>query len=105
MEERILQLENRINELTNIISKNSFSNLEVFDGPVRVSAPISVQAGGKIGLYIGSGPFGIYYGSGAPTISASKGSFYLRSDGTTTTSRAYINMNGGTTWTALTTVA
>jgi hypothetical protein len=30
---------------------------------------------------------------------------YLRSDGSGTTDRAYINTNGSTTWTALTTVA
>lgn len=105
MEQQIFQLENRVNELTNIVNKNSFSSLEVFDTPVRVSAPISVQAGGKIGLYIGTGAFGVYYGSGAPTVSASKGSLYLRSDGSSTSTRAYINTDGGTTWTAVTTVA
>lgn len=49
--------------------------------------------------------FGVFFGSGAPTLSAAKGSLYLRSDGTTTNDRAYINTNGSTTWTALTTVA
>jgi hypothetical protein len=48
---------------------------------------------------------GIYVGSGAPTVSAAKGSLYLRTDGSTTNDRAYINTNGSTTWTALTTVA
>jgi hypothetical protein len=48
---------------------------------------------------------GIYFGSGVPTVSAAKGSLYLRSDGTTTNDRAYINTNGSTTWTALTTAA
>ena len=48
---------------------------------------------------------GISVGSGAPTVSAAKGSLYLRSDGTTTNDRAYINTNGTTTWTALTTAA
>jgi hypothetical protein len=49
--------------------------------------------------------FGVFFGSGAPTISAAKGSLYLRSDGSTTNDRAYINTNGSTTWTALTTAA
>jgi hypothetical protein len=49
--------------------------------------------------------FGVFFGSGAPTLSAAKGSLYLRSDGTTTNNRAYINTDGGTTWTALTTAA
>lgn len=54
---------------------------------------------------IGSSLLGIYFGSGAPTISAPKGSLYLRTDGTTTNDRAYINTDAGTTWTALTTAA
>ena len=48
---------------------------------------------------------GIYVGSGAPTVAAAKGSLYLRTDGSTTNDRAYINTNGSTTWTALTTAA
>lgn len=48
---------------------------------------------------------GIYSGTGAPTISAAKGSLYLRTDGSTINDRAYINTNGSTTWTAITTVA
>jgi hypothetical protein len=48
---------------------------------------------------------GVYMGSGAPTIAAAKGSLYLRSDGSGTGDRAYINTNGSTTWTALTTAA
>jgi hypothetical protein len=48
---------------------------------------------------------GIYVGSGAPTVAAAKGSLYLRSDGSGTGDRAYINTNGSTTWTALTTAA
>jgi hypothetical protein len=48
--------------------------------------------------------YGVFFGSGAPTLSAAKGSLYLRSDGSGITDRAYINTDGGTTWTALTTV-
>lgn len=51
--------------------------------------------------------FGIYYGSGAPSVSAAQGSVYLRSDGSGTTDRMYINNSSGsgTTWTAVTTAA
>lgn len=48
---------------------------------------------------------GIFAGSGAPTFSAGKGSLYLRTDGASTSTRAYINTDGGTTWTAVTTAA
>ena len=47
--------------------------------------------------------FGVFFGSGAPTLSAAKGSLYLRSDGGGVADRAYINTDGGTTWTAIAT--
>jgi hypothetical protein len=49
----------------------------------------------------------IYADTGSPSgvLSAPKGSLYLRTDGSSTSTRAYINTNGGTTWTAITTVA
>jgi len=50
-----------------------------------------------------SGAFGVYFGAGAPTISAAKGSLYLRSDGSGTSDRMYVNTNGATAWTAVTT--
>lgn len=49
--------------------------------------------------------FGIFFGSGAPTLSAAQGSLYLRSDGSTTSNRIYVNSNGSTGWTAITTAA
>lgn len=68
----------------------------------------ATPAGGSATAHLdfGSTPaLGIYFGSGAPTASAPKGSLYLRTDGTTTNDRAYINTNASTTWTALTTAA
>lgn len=68
----------------------------------------SIPAGGTAGsgvLLSSTANFGLFFGSGAPSLSAAKGSIYLRSDGSGTTDRAYINTNGATTWTALTTVA
>jgi hypothetical protein len=61
-------------------------------------------AAGFIGTNVAAG-MGVYFGSGAPTVAAAKGSLYLRSDGSGTADRAYINTNGSTTWTALTTAA
>lgn len=71
--------------------------------PARSTA---VVAGGSVVDTLGaSGAPQICMGSGAPTLSAAQGSLYLRTDGTTTNDRAYINTDGGTTWTALTTAA
>jgi len=49
--------------------------------------------------------WGLFGGSGAPTLSAAQGSIYMRSDGSGTGDRMYINTDGGTTWTAVTTAA
>lgn len=44
-------------------------------------------------------------GTGAPTLTAPKGSLYLRTDGSSVSTRAYINTDGAGTWTPVTTVA
>ena len=48
---------------------------------------------------------GIFVGSGAPTIAAVQGSLYLRTDGSSTSTRLYVNTTGSTTWTNVTTAA
>jgi hypothetical protein len=54
-----------------------------------------------------SGGAQILSGSGSPsgTITAPQGSLYLRIDGSSTSTRAYINTNSGTGWTAVTTAS
>lgn len=47
----------------------------------------------------------ILVGTGAPTATAAKGSLYIRTDGTTGSTRLYINTNGATTYTPVTTTA
>jgi hypothetical protein len=68
----------------------------------------AIPAGGTAGAgynFSSTSNFGIYFGSGAPSLSAAKGSLYLRSDGSGTNDRMYVNTNGSTTWTAVVTVA
>jgi hypothetical protein len=48
---------------------------------------------------------GLYWGSGAPTFSAGQGSLYLRTDGSSSSTRAYMNSTGSTTWVAVTTAS
>lgn len=63
-------------------------------------------AGGALAISIGNtSQIGIYFGSGAPTISAPKGSLYLRTDGSSTSTRMYVNTDASTTWTNVTTGA
>lgn len=75
-----------------------------YSGPVYSALATTPPAGGVLLLGV-SNALGIYGGSGAPSVSAAKGSLYLRTDGSTTNDRAYINTDGGTTWTAITTAA
>jgi len=75
-------------------------------GTASIAAATVATAGGAAALKIGTSTVvGIYFGSGVPTISAPKGSLYLRTDGSSTSTRAYINTDALTTWTSLTTAA
>ena len=66
----------------------------------------AITAGGQSAfLATSTAGFGIYLGSGAPTVSAAKGSLYLRSDGSSTSTRMYVNSDGATTWVAVTTAS
>jgi hypothetical protein len=72
------------------------------------ASTVAIPAGGTDGVGIrvsSTGNFGVFFGSGAPTLSAAKGSLYLRSDGSGIADRMYVNTNGSTTWTAVATVA
>jgi len=104
----------------NVASTSTTTGTLVVTGGVGVSgayyggasvvahAGTAIPAGGTAGaglMVSSTANFGVFFGSGAPSLSAAKGSLYLRSDGSGTTDRAYINTNGSTTWTALTTVA
>jgi hypothetical protein len=44
-------------------------------------------------------------GTGAPSHSAAKGTLYLRLDGSSSSTRAYINSDGATSWVAVTTAS
>ena len=58
----------------------------------------------KVPLHIHNGvdspflPNQILSGSGAPTGRAAKGTLYVNTTASTTTTRLYINTNGGSTW-------
>ena len=78
------------------------------NGDLNIAQGVATPAGGSTSarLVIGStSGFGVYVGSGAPTVSAAQGSIYLRSDGSSTSTRLYVNTNGTTGWTNVTTAA
>jgi hypothetical protein len=76
-------------------------------GVVTAKSGSALTAGGAA-AFVGTNTansMGIYFGSGAPTVSAAQGSLYLRSDGSSTSTRAYVNTNGTTGWAAITTAS
>jgi hypothetical protein len=67
---------------------------------------VPAAGAGNVGVtFSATANLGLFCGTGAPTVSAAKGSLYVRTDATTTTTRLYINTDGGTTWTTFTTAA
>ena len=94
-----------------VASANGFIG-DVSGATVTVTGNVTADSGtapaaGGMAAFLASSTagLGIYVGSGAPTISAAQGSLYLRTDGSSTSTRAYINTDGATTWTAITTAA
>lgn len=76
-------------------------------GAFTAQGGTAIPAGGSTGvgfLFSATSNFGIFFGSGAPTLTAAKGSLYLRSNGTGVADRAYINTDSGVTWVAISTV-
>ncbi len=58
-------------------------------------------------LFSTTANLGIYWGSGSPStaLTAAQGSLYLATDGSSTSTRAFINTNGTTGWAAITTAS
>jgi len=78
-----------------------------FPGGVTVAQQTVTTAGGAAvaAISMGIGSIGIFFGSGLPTISAAQGSLFLRTDGSSISTRLYVNTNGTTGWTNVTTAA
>jgi len=73
---------------------------------VAIVSNLAVPAGGTTGTGIkfsSTANLGVFFGSGVPTLSAAQGSLYVRTDGSTTSTRMYINTTGSTVWTNVTT--
>jgi hypothetical protein len=78
---------------------NLLTDFVVSDGIIRIDTPGDfLQLPDNVRLIPGTGdPNGV--------VSGGQGSLFLRIDGSTTNDRAYINTNGGTAWTAITTAS
>jgi len=83
------------------------STLSTVGQPSFLTATAPPAAGASTaGIKVSStANLGLFFGSGAPTFSAAQGSLYMRTDGSSTSTRMYINTTGSTTWTNVTTAA
>lgn len=83
---------------TAVVTPNSFIHV------MNVNSLLTAMPFGPL-LAFGDDAIQLLEGSGSPqgVVTAPKGSLYLRTDGTNTTSRAYINTNSATNWTAIVT--
>jgi len=95
-----------IGTLTGNVTGNVTGATVAVTGNVTADSGTAPVAGGAAAfLATSTAGLGIYFGSGAPTVSAAQGSLYMRTDGSSTSTRAYVNSDGGTTWVAITTAS
>ena len=90
------------------VTGNSTLSGTLKSGQLSLQTSVAPPAAGATtsGILVSStANFGIFWGSGAPTFSAAQGAVYLRTDGSSTSTRLYINTTGSTTWTSVTTAA
>jgi len=73
---------------------------------VAPTEPLTTGGSAQLGLTLGDAArFGFFAGDGIPLLEADRGSIYLRTDGSTTNDRAYLNIDGADGWVALVTDA
>jgi hypothetical protein len=86
---------------------SNFNSVTGTFSPLTALPTFTTTAGGvtTAALKAGTVGIGMFWGSGAPSISAVQGSIYLRTDGSTVSTRMYVNTTGASTWTAVTTLA
>jgi hypothetical protein len=91
-------------QIASQMSLNQSGNLKL-SGSASIEATVAVPAGGTTGAglqFSTTTNLGVFFGSGLPTLSAAQGSLYIRTDGSSNSTRLYVNTNGTTGWTNFT---
>lgn len=74
---------------------------------LNISPTLGLPTGGSAAIGISfstpTANFGIFVGTGVPTMIATKGSLYLRTDGSSTSTRMYVNVDSNNGWTGVVT--
>ena len=86
---------NAVNHIVNIGNTTTGTTVNI---KTPTGQPVEIDQGINVGAWIISGT-----GSPNGSVNALQGSLYLRTDGSSTSTRAYINTNGTNGWTAITT--
>jgi hypothetical protein len=76
-----------------------------YNGSATVLAATPLVSGGTTGAgytFFSVTDLGMFAGTGVPTLTAATSALYLRNDAVSSTTRLYINTNGGSTWVGLT---
>lgn len=94
---------------------NTWSGAATFSQAISCANSLTARSGtatpaaasAVVALSMGSAGVGIYWGTGTPNavVTAAQGSLYIRTDGSSTSTRLYVNTNGTTGWTNVTTAA
>ena len=99
----VLHTGTTISVTANITGGNVLSGAVVSAvGAATILSGTAIPVGGTAGAgykMSSTTNLGIFFGSGAPTLNAAKGSLYLRTDGSATSDRMYINTDGASAWT------
>lgn len=97
-----------LNSTLTVTGATTFNGAVASNGQLSVQPATAPPAAGSasVGIKMSStANLGLFFGSGAPTFSAAQGSVYIRTDGSSTSTRLYVNSNGSTTWTNFTSAA
>jgi hypothetical protein len=102
-----------ITHSANTLTFTGASSGYVYDSTVSTSVLLRsynatatpAAAAAVAGVAFGTALVGVYWGTGSPNtaLTAPKGSLYLRTDGSTTNDRIYVNTDASTAWTNVTT--
>jgi hypothetical protein len=87
-----------------VASVSKLGAIDIIAGVTAYNAT-AVPAGGAAGKgykLSSTSNLGLFFGSGAPTLAAAQGSLYIRTDGSSVSTRLYSNSDGGTTWVSMT---
>lgn len=86
---------------------SAYTTINSLMSTTRVGLATPAAASAVPAFRMGTDLVGIYFGTGSPNtaLTAPKGSLYIRTDGSSSSTRVYVNTDASTAWTNITTAA